>query len=84
MTLGDVKIEMPSTETNWASIAIAALDGKPIPESDKILLVAAGLFLTCVNTTSPDASLRPDPRPVLPDALLRSIPRTRALWAYSA
>ncbi len=42
VTLGDVKIEMPTTETNWASIAIAALDGKPISESDKILLVAVG------------------------------------------
>ena len=42
VTLGDIKIEMPNTETNWASIAIAALDGKPISESDRILLVAAG------------------------------------------
>ena len=42
MTLGDIKIEMPATETNWASIAIAALDGKPIAESDRVLLVAVG------------------------------------------
>ena len=42
VTLGDVRIEMSTTETNWASIAIAALDGKPIPKSDRILLVAAG------------------------------------------
>jgi hypothetical protein len=33
---------MPTTETNWASIAIAALDGKSIDESERILLVAAG------------------------------------------
>ena len=42
VTLGDVRIEMPATETNWACMAIAALDGKPIDESEKILLVAAG------------------------------------------
>ena len=42
VTLDDIKVEMPTTETNWASIAIAALDGKPIPASDRILLVAAG------------------------------------------
>ena len=33
---------MPTTESNWASIALAALDGKPIAESDKVLLVAVG------------------------------------------
>jgi hypothetical protein len=42
VTLGDVRIEMPTTETNWACIAIAALDGKPIDESERILLVVAG------------------------------------------
>ena len=42
VTLGDVIITMPETESNWASIAMAALDGKPISESSKILLVAAG------------------------------------------
>lgn len=42
VTLGDISIEMPETETNWASIAMATLDGKPISESGKILLVATG------------------------------------------
>ncbi len=42
VTLGDVSIKMPQTETNWASIAIAALDGKSISKSDRILLVAVG------------------------------------------
>jgi len=42
VTLGDVQIEMPTTESNWASIAMAALDGKPIAESDRVLLVAVG------------------------------------------
>jgi hypothetical protein len=40
--LDGVRIEMQTTETNWASIAIAALDGKPIPDSSRLLLVAAG------------------------------------------
>ena len=42
VTLGDVEIEMQPSDSNWASIAIAALDGKPIRESDRVLLVAAG------------------------------------------
>jgi len=42
VSLGDIRIDMPFTKTNWASIAIAALDGKPIPESGRMLLVAAG------------------------------------------
>ena len=37
---GDVTIEMAKTDRNWASIALAALDAKPIAESKKILLVA--------------------------------------------
>ena len=40
--LGEVVIEMSNTETNWASIALASLDGQPISSSQKILLVAAG------------------------------------------
>ena len=40
--LGDVTIEMPETKTNWASIALAALDAKPVAQSKRLLLVAAG------------------------------------------
>ena len=40
--LGDVTIETAKTERNWASIALAALDAKPISESKRVLLVAAG------------------------------------------
>lgn len=42
IVLGDIEIKMLSTKTNWASIAIAALDGKSINESNRVLLVAAG------------------------------------------
>lgn len=42
INLGNISIEMPTTRTNWASITIAALDGKPISESGRILLVAVG------------------------------------------
>jgi hypothetical protein len=42
VVLGDVTIEMSPTERNWASIALAALDAKPIAESSRVLLVAAG------------------------------------------
>ena len=42
ITLGDITIEMPVTDTNWASIAMAALDGMPIRESGRILLAAVG------------------------------------------
>jgi len=42
VVLGDVSIEMAATERNWASIALAALDAKPIAESSRVLLVAAG------------------------------------------
>ena len=40
--LGDVTIEVSQTQTNWASVALAALDAKPIAESGRLLLVAAG------------------------------------------
>ncbi len=40
--LGDVAIHMAKTERKWASIALAALDAKPIAESKRVLLVAAG------------------------------------------
>lgn len=52
ISLRDVSIEMSlthpqedkssTTDTNWASIAIAALDGKPITSSERVLLVAVG------------------------------------------
>jgi hypothetical protein len=42
VTLGNIKIKMSTTETNWASIAVSALDGKDIARSSKILMVVAG------------------------------------------
>lgn len=40
--LGDVTIAMDSTVYNWATITLTSLDGRPIRESSRILLVAAG------------------------------------------
>ena len=40
--LGNVTIAMDTTPYNWAAITLTALDGKPVEESEKILLVAAG------------------------------------------
>jgi len=40
--LGNVNIAMDSTQNNWATITLTALDGKPIEKSSRILLVAAG------------------------------------------
>jgi hypothetical protein len=40
--LGSVTIQMDETDYNWASISLTSLDGKPVEESSKILLVAAG------------------------------------------
>ena len=42
ITLGDVIIGMDTTEYNWATIALASMDGKPIANSSAMLLVAAG------------------------------------------
>jgi hypothetical protein len=40
--LGNVAIAMDRTPHNWATIALAALDGKPVERSSRVLLVAAG------------------------------------------
>jgi hypothetical protein len=40
--LGNVTVAMDTTGFNWATITVTALDGKPIEESARILLVAAG------------------------------------------
>jgi hypothetical protein len=40
--LGNVTIEMDTIPGNWATITLTSLDGKPIEESSRILLVAAG------------------------------------------
>ena len=40
--LGNITIDMDSTEFNWAVITLASLDGKPINSSSALLLVAAG------------------------------------------
>lgn len=42
LQLGGVAIEVDSTEFQWASIAIASIDGKSISSSSKVLIVAAG------------------------------------------
>jgi hypothetical protein len=42
INLGNVTISMDSTEFNWATITLAAMDGKPIEKSLAVLLVAAG------------------------------------------
>lgn len=40
--LGNVTIAMDQTPFNWATISITSLDGKPVEQSARILLVAAG------------------------------------------
>ncbi len=42
ITMGNVSIAMDTTAFNWATIALASLDGKPIENSSAILLIAAG------------------------------------------
>lgn len=42
LSLGDVELTMERTPSNWASIALAALDGEPLARSRKMLLVAVG------------------------------------------
>ena len=40
--LGSVSVQMDPTKNNWATITITSLDGKPVEESSKVLVVAAG------------------------------------------
>ncbi len=40
--LGSVTLRMDTTKNNWATITLTSLDGKPVEESSKVLLVAAG------------------------------------------
>lgn len=40
--LGDVTIHVEKAENDWAAVAVGALDGKPIAESGRILVVVAG------------------------------------------
>ena len=40
--LGDLTLKVTKAEKNWAVVAIAALDGKPVAGSSRILVVAAG------------------------------------------
>jgi len=40
--LGNVSVQMDTTRYNWAAVALTSLDGKPVEESSRILLVAAG------------------------------------------
>ena len=40
--LGNVTVQMDTTKHNWAVITLTSLDGKPVNESSKVLLVAAG------------------------------------------
>ena len=40
--LGKVTIAMDTTRYNWATITLTALDGKPLEQSARMLLVAAG------------------------------------------
>jgi hypothetical protein len=40
--LGNVTIAMDTTRFNWATITLTALDGKPVEQSRRMLLVAAG------------------------------------------
>ena len=42
ISLGSVTIAMDTTEYNWAAITLTSLDGKPVEESEKVLLIAAG------------------------------------------
>jgi hypothetical protein len=40
--LGDVSITVHESASNWASVAVAALDGKPVNESQRVLVVVVG------------------------------------------
>lgn len=40
--LGNITVAMDATPNNWAAITLSSLDSKPLEESSKILLVAAG------------------------------------------
>jgi hypothetical protein len=40
--LGTVSIQMDTTKYNWATITLTALDGQPVEESSRVLLIAAG------------------------------------------
>ncbi len=40
--LGDAAIRVTRAENGWATVAIAALDGKPLAASTRVLVVAAG------------------------------------------
>ena len=40
--LGPVSIQMDTTKHNWATVTLTSLDGKPVEESSKVLLIAAG------------------------------------------
>jgi len=42
ITLGDVSIEVTKAAEGWAAVAVGALDGKPIGESARVLVVAVG------------------------------------------
>jgi Carbohydrate binding domain len=42
IALGDVTINVTQAEAGWAAVAVGALDGKPIRESSRILVVAVG------------------------------------------
>ena len=42
IALGSVSVEMDTTKYNWATITLTSLDGKPVEESSKVLLIAAG------------------------------------------
>ncbi|MEA3364800.1 MAG: hypothetical protein U9Q79_04085, partial [Candidatus Hydrogenedentes bacterium] len=40
--LGDATVKVTKAENNWAAVAVAALDGKPLAESARILVATAG------------------------------------------
>ncbi len=40
--LKNVTVEMDTTPSNWATVTITSLDGKPLEESSRVLLAAAG------------------------------------------
>ncbi|NIA15134.1 MAG: hypothetical protein GWP08_13765 [Nitrospiraceae bacterium] len=42
LQLGDMRIHVTKAESGWATVAAGALDGKPLAESSKILVVAVG------------------------------------------
>jgi len=42
VTLGDVSVTVHEARNGWASVAVAALDGRPVAESARVLVVVAG------------------------------------------